>query len=453
MKPKHMLGIAAAASLALSLTACAGGSTGAAPEEGAHAGTVNWWTWDEKQAESYKTCLPAFQEKYPDITVNITQYAVTDYFTKLTAGFVAGNAPDAFQNSVEFLDSYAKQGQLEPLDDYIAESDYDLGVFNVGVPAFTYTDDKQYALPLDWAGSAFYYNKDKLEEAGLTEADVQGMTWNPEDGGTFDEVVARLTVDENGKRGDEKGFDKDNVAVYGIGALGTEDYLGQTTWYQFAASTGWQMREPAAWPTGFAFDDPAFVDTMDYLRGLSDRGLAPKFGQFTVGDTEQLGSGSVAMISGGSWSATTFAKLPDISVGIAPNVLGPDGKTRVVMSNSNGNMLWSGSKNKQAAWDWISFMGTPECQESAALTSGSFFPSIPSAMDALAADQLEQDVDLGVFVDYAKNGELEPSLAYLNGAELKSELQPLFEAYFSHQRDDDVWQEATDKAGEILAKQ
>jgi len=159
------------------------------------------------------------------------------------------------------------------------------------------------------------------------------------------------------------------------------------------------------------------------------------------------------MISGGSWSATTFAKLPDISVGIAPNVLGPDGKTRVVMSNSNGNMLWSGSKNKQAAWDWISFMGTPECQESAALTSGSFFPSIPSAMDALAADQLEQGIDLGVFVDYAKNGELEPSLAYGNGAELKSELQPLFEAYFSHQRDDDVWQEATDKAGEILAKQ
>lgn len=453
MKTKHLLGIVAAAALTLPLVACAGGASADAPAEGAHSGTVNWWTWDEKQAESYKTCLPAFQEKYPDITVNITQYAVTDYFTKLTAGFVAGNAPDAFQNSVEFLDSYAKQGQLEPLDDYIAESDYDLGVFNVGVPAFTYTDDKQYALPLDWAGSAFYYNKEKLEEAGLSEKDVQGMTWNPEDGGTFDDVVERLTVDENGKHGDEAGFDKDNVAVYGIGALGTEDYLGQTTWYQFAKSTGWEMREPADWPTAFAYDDPAFVDTMAYLRGLSDRGLAPKFGQFTVGDTEQLGSGSVAMISGGSWSATTFAKLPGLSVGIAPNVLGPDGETRAVMSNSNGNMLWSGSKVKQAAWDWISFMGTAECQESAALTSGSFFPSIPSAMDALAADQLEKGVDLGVFVDYAKNGDLEPSLAYSNGAELKSELQPLFEAYNSHEREDDVWQEAADKSKEILSNQ
>lgn len=42
--------------------------------------------------------MPArLAEGQPGITVKISQYAVDD-FTKLTAGFVPGAAPDAFQN-------------------------------------------------------------------------------------------------------------------------------------------------------------------------------------------------------------------------------------------------------------------------------------------------------------------------------------------------------------------
>ena len=37
-------------------------------------------------------------------------------FTKITADMVAGDAPDAFQDSVQYYPSYAKQGQLLPLD-------------------------------------------------------------------------------------------------------------------------------------------------------------------------------------------------------------------------------------------------------------------------------------------------------------------------------------------------
>ena len=46
------------------------------------------------------------------------------------------------------------------------------------------------------------------------------MTWNPTDGGTYEKTIAHLTVDKNGKRGDEPGFDKTKVEVYGLGLDG-----------------------------------------------------------------------------------------------------------------------------------------------------------------------------------------------------------------------------------------
>jgi ABC-type glycerol-3-phosphate transport system substrate-binding protein len=448
MRRRKLIPALAVLALAAPLVACSAGGSGGG--EGA-GGTVNWWTWDEKQAVSYKECLPGFEEEYPGLTVNISQFGVDDYFTKLTAGFVAGNAPDAFQNSVQFFDAYAKQGQLEPLDDYIAESDYDLDVFNVGVKNWQYTDEKQYALPLDWAASAIYYNEDMATEAGYTADDIASMTWNPDDGGTFDEIVTHLTIDENGVRGDEDGFDKTKVATYGVGNLGTEDYIGQTTWNPFISTTGWRLGEPAAWAEKFRYDDPDFVKSMDWVRGLSDRGIAPKLGEFTIGDTEQLGSGRVALASGGSWSATTFAQLPGLNVGIAPTVLGPDGTTRAMMSNSNGNEIWAGGKNKDNAWKWISYMGSEECQTKAALKSGSFFPSIPGSMDAVAADQLAKGVDLSVFVDASTNEWIYPAYPSANGSEMGTTIQPLFEAYFTHERDADVFPEMAETSKKILA--
>ena len=447
MKLRKVVPVLAIMALALPLAACAS-SSGQSASSG--PSTVKWWTWDEKQAASYKECLPGFEKENPGVTVKISQYAVDDYFTKLTAGVVAGNAPDAFQNSVQYFDAYASQGQLEPLDAYIAKDKFDLGRFNVGVSAWKYTDGKQYGLPLDWAAAAFYYNKDLVAKAGLTDADIQHMTWNAKDGGTFDKVVSHLAVDNKGVRGDRPGFDKAHVATYGSGLMGTSD--GQTTWNGFVSTTGWRVGNTPSWPTKFEYDDPRFVQTMSYMRSLSDRGIAPKFGQFTIGSTEQLASGKVALSAGGSWEATTFAKLPGVKVGIAPTVLGGDGKTRAVTSNSNGNQLWAGGKNKEAAWKWMAYMGTEACQTKAALSSGSFFPSIPGAMDTFAAAQKKQGVDVGVFVDAAKNKEIYPAAAYANGAELGTTLDPLFEAYFTHERDDDVFAEMASKSEDILKK-
>ena len=446
------LAAASAATVSVLAGCSSGGSAGSAT-----SGTVNWWTWDQKQAAAYQNCATAFEKADPGVTVKISQYDVSDYFTKLTAGFVAGNAPDAFQNSVQFFQAYASQNQLLALNDEIAKNNYDLSRFSVGVSAWKYTDGKQYGLPLDWAASAVYYNQDMLAKAGFTKQQVDSLTWNPANGGTFDKMVAHLTVDKSGKRGDEPGFDKSHIATYGVGVLNSDDFIGQTTWSSFVSTLGWTMGDKPSWPTTFEYNDPRFVQTMDYIKSLATRGYMAPFGQFSlangqssISDTALLGSGKVALETGGSWEAATFAKLPGVHVGIAPTVLGPDGKTRKVLSNSNGNNIWAGSKNPDLAFKWISYMGSEACQTLAG-KSGSFFPSIAASMDATAQTLATQGIDLSVFTQYQKDGSLYPAVVYGNGAALQQAIQPLFDAYFGGSRGDDVFSEMQSKSKQILA--
>jgi ABC-type glycerol-3-phosphate transport system substrate-binding protein len=439
------------ATLGALVAACGGGSASG------NGNTVNWWTWDDKQAAAYQGCASAFEKANPGTTVKITQYNVDDYFTKLTAGFVGGTAPDAFQNSVQYFQAYAAQHQLLPLDDLIARDKFDLKRFSVGVDSWKFTDGKQYALPLDWATAGLYYNTDTITKAGYTPADVANLTWNPDDGGTFGAMAAHLTVDRNGVRGDQPGFDKNAVATYGVGLLASRDFIGQTTWSSFAPTTGWRFGDRQQWPSKVNYDDPRFVKTASWIRSLTDRGFSPKIGVFTTGgqatisDTDLIGSGKVAMETAGSWSAGTFAKLPGVKVGLAPTVLGPSGK-RAALSNSNGNNIWAGTKNPDLTWKWVSYMGSPECQTTAS-ASGSFFPSIPAAMDAAAASMKSQGLDLSVFTTMLKDGTLYPAAVYGNGAALEEAERPLFEAYFAHQRDDDVFAEMAQKSAQVLGKQ
>ncbi|HZX06386.1 MAG TPA: hypothetical protein VFF46_25815, partial [Kribbella sp.] len=281
--------------------------------------------------------------------------------------------------------------------------------------------------------------------------DLGTMTWNPKDGGTYEKIAAHLTVDTKGVRGDQPGFDKNHIKTYGSGVVASNQMSGDISWYPFAASTGWRLMD-LKHPTQLNYADPRFVQTMDWAKQMAAKGYAPSYNLFTLSDSEQLGSGKVAMTMGGSWEAATFAALKGTKVGIAPTVLGPDGVTRHVTAGSNGNVIWTGSKNKDATWKWISYQESKECQTKAATYSASFFPSNPDAMAALLASEQKKGVDLSVFSGQAQHGVLQYDPQYPNGAEMQAAMVPLFEAYLTGKRDDSVWPEAQTKSAEIMAK-
>ena len=454
MRPRTFKGVAAAAATVLLAGACSTG--GGSSSSGS---VINWWTWDPNQEAAYQTCATAFEQANPGVTVKLSQYDVSDYFTKLTADMVAGDAPDAFQDSVQYFPGFASQGQLLNLGPYIASSKYNLGQFSVGVSAWKYTDGNQYGLPLDWAATAIYYNAGLLKQGGYTASDIDSLTWNPTNGGTFQKMIEHLTVDKNGVRGDQPGFNKSQVAVYGIGVLNSDDFSGQTTWGELTPTTGWSWGNKADWPTQINFDDPRFVQTMDWIKSMAADGYMPPFGEYTsadgqsaVSDSELLGSSKVAMTTGGSWEASTFSKLSGIQSGIAPTPIGPDGK-RAVMSNSNGNTIWSGTKNPALAWKWVSYMGSQACQTMASEKNGSFFPSIPASMNAMSTSLAKQGINLSVFTQYQQQGSLYGAPAYANGSALQSAEQPLLDQFFDGSAGNSIFATMQSKSGPILTGQ
>lgn len=438
--------LGAAASLILPIAACSpaagGDSAGAVP--------IQWWTWDQGQATSYEKCAAEFNEANPDIEVTVSYYNWNDYWTKLTAGFVAGDAPDTFMNHGNYFPEYVSQGQLLALDDYIASSDFDLDRFSVGVDTWTYTDDKHYGLPKDWATEVWYYNEDAVAEAGLTADDMQNMTWAPDGSGSFGEIVKKLTVDVNGVHGDQAGFDKDNVAVYGLMPMGLQGNNGQDSWSGFLSTAGWTLGDKANWPTKFGYDEPVFKESLNWIRSLSEDGFSPKNGAFTTEIADWLGSGKIAMAGSHTANLAALTSIEGVNIAFAPTVIGEDG-TRSSLVNSNGDSIWAGTAHPDEAWQWVSYLGSTDCQ-SLAGEDGTFFPSIPESMEVTQAALLQKGIDVAPLTQLVSDGDVFTTPIFQRGGELDATLKPMWESYFNFSADDEVFDQMAAESERILSQ-
>ena len=420
---------------------------------GADAGSkvpIQWWTWDQGQSVSYEKCAADFNAQNPGIDVKVSYYNWNDYWTKLTAGFVAGDAPDTFMNHPNYFPEYVSQGQLLPLDDLIKKSNFDLSRFNVGVDTWTYTDGKHYGLPKDWATEVWYYNEDDVKAAGLTDQDMQNMTWSPDGSGTFGEIVKKLTVDTKGVHGDQPGFDKNHVAVYGLMPMGLQGNNGQDSWSGFTSTIGWTLGDKANWPTSFQYDDPKFKETMNWIRSLSSDGFSPKNGAFTTEIADWLGSGKIAMAGSHTANLTALTSLQGVKIGFAPTVIGPDGKRKSLV-NSNGDSIWAGTKHPDEAWKWISYMGSPACQ-SVAGKDGTFFPSIAESMQVTATALKAKGIDVAPLVKLVNDGDVFTTPVFQRGGELDASLKPMWEKYWNFSANDEIFGQMAAESKRILAQ-
>jgi multiple sugar transport system substrate-binding protein len=411
-KRKAGAAIATLAAVTLSLTACSGETaaptTTAAPGGSAAAisGEVNYWLWDNNQKPAYQQCADAFHVANPDATIKITQYAWDDYWSGITNGFVAGTAPDVFTNHLSKYPEFVTQGQLEPLDDYLAADGTKTDIYQKGLAdLWVAQDGKRYGLPKDFDTVAIFYNKALIADAGVSEADLAGMTWNPTDGGTYEKMIAHLTIDNAGKRGDEAGFDKTKVKVYGLGLDGgSGGGNGQTQWSMYSGTTGWTVTDKNPWGTHYNYDKPEFQSTIAWMAGLAEKGYMPTIEAVTGQSSGDIfGAGKYAMITNGSWMINQMFGYKGIETGLAPTPTGPNGK-RASMYNGLADSVWVGSKNKPAAVKWVEFMGSAACQDLIG-KSGVVFPAIPSGTDAAAAAFKAKGIDVdGSFLVHVKDG-------------------------------------------------
>ena len=416
---KAIVAIAVAGLLALSAcsstgapatTAPAGDATSAASTASTNGGgapvTLEYWLWDSNQVAQYQACADDFTAANPNIKVNITQTGWTDYWNNLTTNLTAGSGPDVFTDHLNYFADFLGKQQIVNLQPYIDKDKVDLGIYFPGLAdLWKDKDGNSYGLPKDWDTVAIFYNEKMMKDAGVTTDQLKNLTWNPKDGGTWGKLIAHMTIDQNGKRGDEAGFDKTKIKTYGLFMEGNGAGFSQTQLSMYLFTTGFQFTDKNPWGTKWNFSDQNYKDTLSWWYSLVKKGYMNDLAMSTSMDanaTSAYGAGKFAMVQNGDWMISSF-KAPEGSKTLfAPSPIGPSGK-RASLFNGLTDAITSTSKHPDEAWQWVKWLGSEQCQKHVA-DAGVVFPAIKSLSDATIAGREKQGLDVSAFMTHVLNG-------------------------------------------------
>lgn len=447
-----MVSILACATVVAATSGCGGSDN--------DAGTIDYWLWDSSQQPAYEQCAKAFEAQNPDLTIRFTQYGWSDYWSKVTAGFIAETGPDVFTDHLSKYAQFIDLDVLYPLDELEATKDISNDDYIPGLAElWTGEDGHRYGVPKDWDTVGYFYNRAMTDEAGITEEQLRTMTWNPVDGGTFQQILARLTVDNEGRRGDEPGFDKNNIATYGLaGADSGFSGFGQTQWSPYTGSIGWDYTNQNPWGTHFNFDDPRFQETLDWYFGLADKGYMAPYSvagnpSAAFGGDKQISSGAAAMALNGDWMISTFTKLADgdgnpMDFAVAPTPIGPSGE-RASMFNGLADSVSRQATDPEAAAKWVAFLGGEECQRIVG-ESAVVFPARPGGTEAALAAHQAAGFDVSAFTEHVDNDTTFLFPVTYNAANIVAYLRPALDSIYLGQSDASIMTSTNDRINQLL---
>ena len=376
-------------------------------DDGGEATTIDYWLWDDNQLPFYQECATNFSAANPDIAINIEQFGWGDYWDGLTAAFASNTAPDVFTDHLARYPELVQNGVLVPLNDFVEADGVDVNNYFPGLAElWTSPDGERFGLPKDFDTIAVVINQDLLDGAGF-EGDINELDWNPSDGGAFGELVQAMTVDANGVRGNEDGFDAstmgDEGSVYGFGLEGNFGAFGQTTFSAFAASNGWTSVD-GVWADEANYADPALAETVQWFADWIEAGFITPIGSVQdLGGTTIFQNGQAAMQTNGSWMISTLSgEATTFPVTYAPTPVGPSGE-RASMFNGLADSITTSAEDPEAAWAWVSYMASAECQELVG-EGAVVFPAIPSAAAIAQSAHEANGVDVSAFTTHVENG-------------------------------------------------
>ncbi|WP_210506936.1 ABC transporter substrate-binding protein [Naasia sp. SYSU D00057] len=276
---KRTTAAAAAAGAALLLTGCAGGG-GNAAQDGVT--TINYWSWDGAPGRDIvEAVIEACEAEHPDIKVNYTELAQTDYKPKAAQSLGAGE-------EIDVLTVQPGSWAMEVEDYLLPVSDWSNGdlVGKFGEQSITqaernFTDGLLSAVPVYSTGSAVgVYNADILAELGL-EAPT-----------TWDEFKAL----------------SDALAAQGKGILPVT--MPADDWFQDEMALTFVGQEDPEFFNSVRYDDGSW-DSDAYVTGLSNYAAMFENGTFDAATLDMdyttamtaFDEGKSAVVFNGSWEA------------------------------------------------------------------------------------------------------------------------------------------------------
>ena len=317
---------------------------------------------------------------------------------QLTTMIAGGNPPDLVgPNGIStialFLDNWA---DITP---FIEADQFDTSDFypaSLGLNAYAHVNT---GLPLGLFPSFIFYNVDIFDAEGVAypPADSMDTSW------TYDEVRERamlLTLDGDGNNATSPDFDPENIVQWGYDDSWTSAREKAAPWgservgsptnsdYTVAIANNEQWVQGLQW-----YSDGIHVDHfIPDAEGIATYEAA--------GIGTPLDGGLIAMFHSHTWYLTELGfDGIDFDVEIAPVPLNPSG-TRVATMHADNFTIPESSENKEAAWEVMKWITSPEQIVDVCLIYGCIPARISVAEDFRAALEANfPDINYDVIFD------------------------------------------------------
>jgi multiple sugar transport system substrate-binding protein len=150
--------------------------------------TITYWdgAWNTNTAK----IVEKFEEKYPNINIDVQQFPDNGMSDKYLLALKQGNGPDLVNMAVDWIHPFEATGGLLPLDDFIKEENVDLKDFYDGAITVATIEDKVYALPYRSETHGLIYNTELFSKEGIDSSK------GPKDWTEVLEAAKKITKDD-----------------------------------------------------------------------------------------------------------------------------------------------------------------------------------------------------------------------------------------------------------------
>ena len=139
--------------------------------------TLTVVTWDATTTPYLIAQKEAYEASHPGVTIEYIDLASQDYALKATTMLEGSDKSDVYMiKEIDDIIKWQAQDFAEPLNDYVAKTNYDLSGF-VGTEKNYCVGDELYAVPFRSDFWVLFYNKDLFDAANVAYP-TNDMTWD-----------------------------------------------------------------------------------------------------------------------------------------------------------------------------------------------------------------------------------------------------------------------------------
>ena len=394
-----------------------------APAKPAGKATLQLWQiWTGTLEEVLRAHVEDFNKSQTGIEIKVTTVPLAEIWPKILAAVAAGSPPDIYTSSAMVRPELAKDKAIEDLSKYGKRPDDMIKAFD---PQILFLGG-WYGIPMNGGLWALFYNEDLYRKVGL-DPDKPPATW--------DDIVA------HGKK-------LTNAADNQFGIALPNKPIPWTTevWYGFLLQNGGEFLTPDN--AEAAFNSPAGVEALQFWVDLHhSHKVAPLVSMDSNGLRSNYQTGKIGMIPNYPVNTTQIASFNHKSRCVpAPK------KVRQGTHFAGTYMpMMSGSKNKEAVWQFFDWWMKPENNAKWCAGSGGLPIRTSAANHPVYQDYLKKQPMAKAFLDSMEFGRPLPMQVGISEME-QAVCEAIEAAVYQRAQAKAALDDAAKKVNEVLKK-